>query len=277
MFRLPKKVVGMDLHDHSAQVVELKQGQTDISLEAYNRVILPAHVIHDGEVKPDREQEFKGMILDFLQGANPNAIESKNVAIILPAKKTFAHIFKMPGNFGEQEIKKAIPFEAETVIPFPIQDVYWDTTVLSSIPATKDDPVPNKYVLFAAIPKEIADTYARLFEGMWLTPYLFGVNVEALKYVLREQIEPDKASLIIDLGTLSTNYLILKILIHLFFFLHLIHQFLFVFRLLYFAKFVHLIHLVLEIPFLKATIPISFHLLICELYPMLLHILVYQE
>jgi type IV pilus assembly protein PilM len=210
MFRLPKKVVGIDLHDHSAQVVELKQGQTDISLESYNRVILPAHVIRDGEVKSDREQEFKGMVLDFLEGSNPNPIESKNVAIILPAKKTFAHIFKMPGNLGEQEIKKAIPFEAETIIPFPIQDVYWDITVLSSTEPTKDDPVPNIYVLFAAIPKEIADTYARLFESMGLTPYLFGVNVEALKYVLRDQIEKDKASLIIDLGTLSTNYLILK-------------------------------------------------------------------
>ncbi len=210
MFNLTKKVVGIDLHDHSAQVVELKTGQKEISLEAYNRVIVPAHVIRDGEVKPDREQEFKGMVLDFLEGANPTSIDSKNIAIILPAKKTFVHIFEMPGNLGEQEIKKAIPFEAETIIPFPIQDVYWDISVLTSIPPTKENPSPTKYVLFAAIPKDIADTYARLFESMGLTPYLFGVNVEALKYAIKNQIKPKKASLVIDFGTLSTSYLILK-------------------------------------------------------------------
>ncbi len=210
MFHLPKKVVGIDLHDHSAQVVELKQRQTEISLESYNRVMIPSHVIRDGQIRQDREQEFKGMVQDFLKGANPTPIESKNIAIILPAKQTFVHIFKMPGNLGEAEIKKAIPFEAETIIPFPIQDVYWDITILKSAPVSKKEPAAAKYVLFAAVPKDIADTYARLFESMGLNPYLFGVNVEALKYVFKEQVDSEQVSLIIDLGTLSTNYLILK-------------------------------------------------------------------
>lgn len=209
MFYLSKKVVGIDLHDHSAQVVELKQVANEISLEAYNRVIVPSQVIRDGEVKKDREQEFKGMVMDFLAGANPLPIETKNIAIILPAKQTFVHIFKMPGTLGEQEIRKSIPFEAETIIPFPIQDVYWDITILEGAPEKKGEHLP-KYILFAAIPKEVADEYAHLFESMGLTPYLFGVNVEALKYAFKSQLPSDKATLIIDWGTLSTNYLLLK-------------------------------------------------------------------
>lgn len=209
MFHLSKKVVGIDLHDHSAQVVELKQTANEISLEAYNRVIVPSQVIHDGEVKKDHEQEFKGMVMDFLAGANPLPIETRNIAIILPAKQTFVHIFKMPGNLGEQEIRKSIPFEAETIIPFPVQDVYWDITILDGAPEKKDDH-PPKYVLFAAIPKDVADEYAHVFESMGLTPYLFGVNVEALKYAFTSQLPADKATLIIDWGTLSTNYLLIK-------------------------------------------------------------------
>ncbi len=203
---LPKKVVGIDLHDHSAQLVELKSVNQNVSLEAYNRYIIPPNVIQEGEIK--KEDEFKKAIQNFLKNTNPKPISAKNIAVIFPARKTFTHIFKFPANLNEDEIKKAIPYEAETIIPFSIQDVYWDFSILRKEAETSKHA--SQYVMFAAIPKKIADQYARLLESIGLTPYLFGIHVEALEHALMKQADPQKATLVIELGTLSTNYLIVK-------------------------------------------------------------------
>lgn len=203
---LPKKVVGIDLHDHSGHLVELKLMNKNISMEAYNRVLIPANIIRDGEIK--KEDEFKKAILEFLKNANPKPIDSKNVAIIFPSRKTFTHIFKFPINLREEEIKKAIPYEAETIIPFGIQDVYWDFTILYK--DSEKDKHASQYVLFAAVPKSIADQYAKILESMDLSPYLFGIHVEALQHALLHQVDSEKTTLVIELGTLSTNYMILK-------------------------------------------------------------------
>jgi len=205
---LPKKIVGIDLHDYSAQLVELKLVNNKIFLEAYNRILIPFDIIRNGEVNIKKENEFKAMVLDFLQKANPKSVTSKNMAVVFPATKTFTHIFKFPASLNESEIKKAIPYEAETIIPFPIQDVYWDFSVLR-----KEEEVQkhaSQYVLFCAIPKDFADQYARLFESMGLNPSLFGINVDSLKWALLQQVDPLKPTLIIELGALCTNYLILK-------------------------------------------------------------------
>lgn len=196
-----KRIVGIDFHDYSAQVVELSLLKGKISLEAYNRITIPAEIIRDGEIaKPD---ELKILIKNLLQNANPKPIDSKNVAIIFPSSKVFTHIFKLPANLNENEIKNTLSYEAETVIPFAIQDMYWDYRIL-------EQEKTFKQVLFGAIPRTTADKYTNLLESLGLTPLLFGIDVESLEYGLIRQADPKKASLVIDVGALSTNYLILE-------------------------------------------------------------------
>src|SRR3989338_310324 len=145
-----KRIVGIDFHDYSAQVVELSLLKDKISLEAYNRITIPAEVIKDGEIlKPE---ELKILMKNLLQNANPKAIDSKNVAIVFPSSKVFTHIFNLPSNLSENEIKNTLSFEAETVIPFAIQDMYWDYRFL-------EEGEKSKKVLFAAITRETADQY----------------------------------------------------------------------------------------------------------------------
>lgn len=201
-----KKIVGIDIHDYSAQVVELKKKGEKVSLEAYNRAIIPEGVIKDGEIL--KEEDLKTLIVKLLKEANPKPIETDRVAIVFPASKVFTHIFKFPITLEDTEIKESLPFEAEKIIPFSIQDVYWDYTILE-----KNDPKmkhASKSVLFSAIPKEIADKYVQLLGSLKLAPQLLGAEIESLKYGLAKQIESNTANLLIDIGSLTTNYLITK-------------------------------------------------------------------
>lgn len=199
---LPKKVVGINFHDHMIQLVELREPNGDIWLEAYNRLPIPEGVIKDGII--EKEEDFKILIHDLFRKANPKPVEPKNVTILLPPKVTFTHIFSFPSKLTEKEVMKAIQYEAEMVIPFPIHDLYWDTTIIEK------DGDGYQYALFAGIQKKIADKYTEAFRGAGITPTLFGIHVEALKYALEQTLPEEEFSLIIDLGALSTNYLTVK-------------------------------------------------------------------
>lgn len=202
-----KKIVGIDIHDYSAQAVELRKKGKRVSLEAYNRIIIPEGIIKDGEIL--KEEDLKNLIVKLLKEANPKPIEADKAAIVFPSSKVFTHIFKFPITLEDAEIKESLPFEAERIIPFSIQDVYWDCTILD-----KDDPKvhhhASKFVLFSAIPKEIADRYVQMLNSLGLAPHLFGVEIESLKYGLAKQMEPDTTNLLIDIGSLTVNYLISK-------------------------------------------------------------------
>ncbi len=201
-----KRILGLDIHDYSAELVEIKQKGNQIYLESYNRILLPSQVIKNGEIR--KPEELKAILKNLLQTSNPFPTECKNIAVIFPPSKVLTHIFTFPANLNEGDIKKSIPYEIETVIPFSINDVYWDFLVLEKEDISK--PHASQYVFFACINKRLADDYANILEEVGLSPYLFGINAESLKFAMLKAQNLNETNLIIDIGALSVNYLIVK-------------------------------------------------------------------
>lgn len=201
-----KKIIGIDFHDYAAHLVEIKMVKNDFFLEAYNRTLIPPNIIQNGKIV--KVKELKIIIESLLKTTNPKAIDSREVAIILPPTEIFSHIFALPINLNDSEVQKSLSFEAENIIPFSINDVYWDYSILEKdLRANKNK---FQYVLFSAIKKEIADEYLQLLESMDLNPSLFGTHAESLQYGVYKQSELNKNYLIIDVDTISTNYLIIR-------------------------------------------------------------------
>ncbi len=194
-----KTVVGLELTDYSAQLIEISTHNNQIYLEAFNRLLIPPGLIKNGEIV--KENELRMVLKTFFEGANPEAVSSRDVAILFPSSKIFTHIFKFPKNLKENEIEQSIKFQAETVIPFSMEEMYWDFTFTNE---------QENLVLFSAISKNTADAYARLMISLDLNPYIFGGHVEALKYGLIKQIKDQESKLLINIDTLSTNFMILK-------------------------------------------------------------------
>lgn len=201
MYLIPKKIIGLDFDDFSAQLVELKVAKNQINLEAYKRILLPAGIIKNGEI--NKEKELQTIIKQLFAEANPHPAETKEIAFTFPSTKVFTHIFHFPAHLKESEIKNALLYEAETVIPFSMQDVYWDYSITNKTEEKTD-------ILFAAIPKETTNQYTKLFESIGLIPSIFTIPVDCLKQAVLKQINPRINSLIIDMHTLSTNYLIVQ-------------------------------------------------------------------
>ncbi|EKD92924.1 MAG: PilM [uncultured bacterium] len=208
MFFFREKVIGIDFHDYSAQVVEFKIENKRIVLSSYNRMQISPTIIQNGEIK--EEEELKKILVELLKTANPQPITAKDVAILFPSSKTFTHVFTLPASLNEDEIRQTIPIEAETVIPFGLEDIYWDIRILGKSPQiSKKDPQRQR-VLFVAVMKQVADQYARLLESIDLVPFLFATIVESLEHAVKNQIDPLQSTLIIHFSALSTDYIIVK-------------------------------------------------------------------
>ena len=202
MLFIPKKIIGLDFHDYFAQVVEIKATGKKVSLKSFNRVAIPPNVIKDGEIL--NKEELKNILSSFLESANPQAIKGKKVICSFPSRKVFTHIFELPADLTEKELEKAIPFEAETVIPFSIQDVYWDIRVLHSEDKLKKHATQK--VLFACVPKVTADSYVDLLTSMGLLPFAFTIPSECAEYGLQKQLSMAPTALVIDVGSLVTTF-----------------------------------------------------------------------
>lgn len=199
-------IVGIDFHDYSAEVVEVSVRGKNKYLEAYNRIAIPADIIVNGEIK--KREELKTLLKSMFKTANPHPIEAKTLAITFPSSKIITHVFSFPAGLSEAEIKKAIMYEAETVIPFSINDIYWDCEILEKEESSK--PHASQYVLFACINKQVADQYCALFEEIEVTPVLFSVPPDALKHSLPPEMLANKTNIIIDIDTLAVNYVVVQ-------------------------------------------------------------------
>lgn len=197
-----KKIIGLDFHDYYAQVVEVESSSKGASLLAFNRVVIPPQTIKNGEIV--NQEDLKNILSTLLETANPKAIKSKDVICSFPERKVFTHIFKFPVELNPKEIEKALPFEAENVIPFLIKDIYWDFRILHKDPPKTDHA--SQYILFASVQKELADSYVKLLTSMGLNPYAFTIHAECAENALKNQLVRYESSLVVDVGYLATTY-----------------------------------------------------------------------
>ena len=128
-----KKIIGLDFPDYSIEVAEMELHKGKTTLLSFNRTIIPSDVIKKGKIQD--EDELKKIVKKLLANSNPTPIETKDVAVIFPSSKVLTHIFTFPASLSEKEIIKALPFQAETVIPYTIEDIYYDYSII-----IKDNP-----------------------------------------------------------------------------------------------------------------------------------------
>lgn len=203
---LPKSIVALDLHDQVVQFVELFHFGKTTELKAFNRVDLPKGVVSLGRIQD--AEALKTIVRSMLEKANPGAVDPKKVAFMFPSKHVFTHIFKFPSSFSLKEIRKALVYEVETVVPFSVEEMVWDCAILEKGDQTGKEL--TQMVLFAGVPKSISEEYVQFFQSLGLKPVLFSIHVHAILEALNSGMNFTNQSMIIDLDPYSTTYLVLK-------------------------------------------------------------------
>lgn len=129
-------------------------------------------------------------------------IRTKNVAISLPASKTFATVIEVP-TMSDAELKGTLKYQADQYIPMPLDDAKIDWARLGPSP---NDPKKQEILL--------ASTAQNYVEGMVESIDSLGFNVIAAEpdsiAMVRALLPaaPQNAHILIDIGDIATNIVI---------------------------------------------------------------------
>jgi len=190
------KIFGLDISDNSIEVMLLNKTFSSIKVEGYGRKVLRGEIVKDGIIK--NEEKLSQIIKQVLAEAQPKPIKATECILSLPESKAFTHIFYFPAHLDKDQIKQAVPYEAEKIIPFKTDEIYFDFKIIN-----KDKKWQE--VLYAATYPKVVESYVKVLEQAELKPVAFDLESISLFRALIGKEDYNNGILIIDIGARSTN------------------------------------------------------------------------
>lgn len=191
---------GLDLGDLSLKIVQFKKKGTKVFLSSFVKEDIPAGLIQRGEVQ--KEEELISVLKNSLSKTKGEPLKGKRVVCNLPEEKIFLRIIQLP-IMKREELREAVKWEAEAHIPLSLKEVYLDWHVIKPV----FNHLDHFDVLIAATPRELVDSYLSFLRKSGLEPVaLEPESTSAVRSLIKpEEIKP---SIIVDLGTTGTNFVI---------------------------------------------------------------------
>ena len=194
--RIASTVVGLDLGSHSIKMVEIDHSGKTPVLVNYGITELVPEAVKDGQIV-DRGAviEAIGVLFETCQVANRQVNVALNgTDVIIKTIQT--------DRMTHEELQKAISWEAEQHVPFPLSEISLDFQVLDP---EGDDPQMN--VLLVAAKRDLIEEKLSLFEEAGCDVILMDVDTFALLNALEANYEaPEEGCLcIVHFGNQSTH------------------------------------------------------------------------
>jgi len=198
---LKPEAFGLDISDLSLKIVKLKKKRDLFSLASFGETEIKPGIIEGGEIK--NVEALGKIIKEAVSKVKGEKIKTKYVVCSLPEEKAFLQIIQMP-MMKEEELKKAVYFEAENYIPLPMEEVYLDYQIVK--PAV--DHLDHFDVLIMAMPKKIIDPYVLALKKAGLIPQVLEIESQAIARALVKNFVSPFPLLLIDLGATRSSFII---------------------------------------------------------------------
>lgn len=190
--------IGLDLSPTAVRFVELRGGRKGIRMQRFGQIQLP----HD-RPGPSSPQELDAQLLQALhtlmkgQGRNPE------VYVALPERESFIKTIIIHPN--HHDLRDLVLKEIKNHVPQPIDDIAFDFQIMEKI----TQGLAYSYrVLFVGVPKKTTEHIEQLLQQANLTPLSLETESLALLRSLLPWDRPLPTTLIIDIGTSLTQFII---------------------------------------------------------------------
>lgn len=204
LFGGQKELVGLDIGSHSIKLVELKHRGKSKELVSFGVQIL----------QPDAIVE--GAIIDAMAVAdaittlvNTQSVKRKSVASSISGSAVIVKKITLPRVASQEELHESVRWEAEQYIPFPIEEVNLDYTILGK--TTKGEAMD---VLLVAAKKDIVGFYSNAITQAGLKPVIIDIDSFAIQNAFelnyREIVESSEVIALLNVGASKININIIK-------------------------------------------------------------------
>lgn len=188
---------GLDIGSTAIRLVELSGGGGAKTLTKY--AYLPIEgTIALSESKAD-QQKLAQTIAQLVSQAR---VTSNNVAVGIPSSRVFtivADVDRLPVN----ELAKAIPLQADSLIPTPLAESKIDWALIGDSPADKT----KQEILLTSVPNKFVEDRLDMLESIGLNVIAFEPDNLAMARALA--VPDNSPQLLLDVGRRSTDLVVL--------------------------------------------------------------------
>jgi type IV pilus assembly protein PilM len=131
---VPKIILGIDISSSAIKLIEVEPNQDGYRVLSYGVLPLPPGAVVDREII-DVEETAKVL----KQVYEDSKTSSSNVAVAVSGASVISNVIDVPVALSEKQLEARVELEAETIIPFPLDQVNLDFAVVGQNPLSKDE------------------------------------------------------------------------------------------------------------------------------------------
>lgn len=188
-------VLGVDIGQGSIKLVLIEK---DLSGSLYLENIGESKISLTVEDNGDKTKYFEEVKKSLKSSLSDLKVKSKQVVASLPENEVVSRLVRLPP-LKESEIMDALKFEAETFVPYPLDEVSIDYEIIE-----KDD-AGRLSVFVIAARNDLIQMYVKLFKSLGLE--LLALESPSVSYrrVVRNGIKTVERVVVLDLGEKYTD------------------------------------------------------------------------
>lgn len=192
-------VVGLDFGARSFKAVEIKKEKGKNELVRYGL----SDDLSSLNLASDKDEEINHYSKALETFYNDHGFSTPYVYAALPETSVFTKVSQVP-KMSDKDLKNALRYEAEQIIPIPLKDVNYVTQVLDDDRAEKG----KMSVLFVAASKVLVEKYVKILKNAKLTPLGMEPETLAISRVVGDSQDQPNPSVIVSIEANDTNIVI---------------------------------------------------------------------
>jgi type IV pilus assembly protein PilM len=199
LFQKSKSAFGLDISGNSFKIVQLEHRGGNLAVKAYANTPLSKNLIINDTITDSKTLNY--LIKQTLDKPQFGQIGTNFVVASLPESKSFVRVIQIP-KMSDAEAESAVPFEAESFIPLPVDQVYLDWQKLS-------DAGEKMNILIIASPRDFVDQYLNILEGAGLRVAALEVESQSCHRALVGK-NSQETMLIVDLDAYRSSLIMVE-------------------------------------------------------------------
>jgi type IV pilus assembly protein PilM len=189
---------GLDIGTTAIRLVQLRGGGSPKALVKYAYVPLDSNV-SVSDSKAD-QQKLAQAVQQLVDQARPT---TRNVAVGIPSSRVFTTVADVD-RLASNELAKAIEYQADSLIPTPIDESKVDWALIGDSPADKT----KQEILLTSVPNKFVEDRLDVLESIGLNVIAFEPDNLAMARALA--VSSPAPQLILDVGRRSSDLVVIS-------------------------------------------------------------------
>src|SRR3989338_10670691 len=198
-FSKTESAFGLDVSGSSFKIIELNSRRQATQVKGFADTPFPKGLILNDAISDVKT--FTYLIKQALDRPQFGHISTNRAIVSLPESKSFIRVIQIP-QMSDTEAESAVPFEAESFIPLPIDQVYLDWQKLG-------EAGDKLNILIIASPKDFVDKYLDALDKAGLKSVALEVESQSCHRAL---VDPGskETMLIVDLDAYRSSLIMVE-------------------------------------------------------------------